>query len=42
MPRGSFEGMRIALEWIQPLAEDWNGYQLERTGTLAASWGMSF
>lgn len=42
VPRGSFEGMQLSLEWIQPLAEDWNGYQLERTGTLAASWGMHF
>ncbi len=42
VPRGSFEGMQLSLEWIQPLAEDWNGYQLERTGSLAASWGMSF
>ncbi|MEZ4334044.1 MAG: DUF3570 domain-containing protein [Myxococcota bacterium] len=42
VPRGSFEGMALSLEWIQPLAEDWNGYQLERTGTLAARWGMHF
>jgi len=42
IPRGSFAGMQLALEWIQPLAENWNGYQLERTGSLAASWGMSF
>jgi len=42
VPRGSFEGVQISVEWLQPLAEDWNGYQLERTGTLAASAGMSF
>ena len=42
VPRGSFAGMQLSLEWLQPLAEDWNGYQLERTGSLAASWGMSF
>lgn len=42
VPRGSFEGMVLSAEWLQPLAEDWNGYQLERTGALAASVGMSF
>lgn len=42
VPRGSFAGMQLSLEWIQPLAEDWNGYQLERMGSLAASCGMSF
>jgi len=42
VPRGSFVGMQLAVEWLQPLAENWNGYQLERTGTLAASVGMSF
>ncbi|MBY0402125.1 hypothetical protein K2X89_17660, partial [Myxococcota bacterium] len=42
IPRGSFAGMQLSLEWLQPLAERWNGYQLERTGTLAATWGMHF
>ncbi len=42
VPRGAFEGVVVSAEWLQPLAEDWNGYQLERTGTLAASVGMSF
>lgn len=42
VPRGSFEGMDLAVEWIQPLAEDWNGHQLERTGSLVASVGMAF
>lgn len=42
VPRGSFEGMQLSVEWLQPLAENWNGFQLERTGTLAASVGMSF
>lgn len=40
--RGSFEGMQLSLEWIQPLAENWSGHQLERTGSLAASWSMPF
>jgi len=42
VPRGAFEGMQLSLEWVQPVADDWSGYQLERTGTLAASWGMHF
>jgi hypothetical protein len=42
VPRGAFEGIVVSAEWLQPLAEDWNGYQLERTGTLAASVGMAF
>ena len=42
VPRGAFEGFVVSAEWLQPLAEDWNGYQLERTGTLAASVGMAF
>lgn len=42
VPRGAFEGMQLSLEWIQPVADDWSSYQLERTGTLAATWGMHF
>jgi len=42
VPRGAFSGMQLAVEWLQPVAEDWNGYQLERTGTLAARLGMAF
>jgi hypothetical protein len=42
IPRGSFEGMQLSLEWIQPLSDDFNGYQLERTGSLAATVGISF
>lgn len=42
IPRGPFEGMQLSLEWIQPVAEDFRGDQLERTGTLAATWGMVF
>ncbi|MFO0688306.1 MAG: DUF3570 domain-containing protein [Myxococcota bacterium] len=42
VPRGAFEGMQLSLEWLQPVAQDWGGYQLERTGTLAATWGMVF
>ena len=39
---GDFEGNHFGLEWLQPAYNDSNGYQLERTGTLWASWGLSF
>jgi hypothetical protein len=39
---GDFEGNHFGLEWLQPAYSDYNGYQLERTGTLWASWGLSF
>ncbi|MFM8443996.1 MAG: DUF3570 domain-containing protein [Methylococcus sp.] len=39
---GDFEGNHFGLEWLQPAYNDYNGYQLERTGTLWASWGLAF
>ncbi|MEZ4289312.1 MAG: DUF3570 domain-containing protein [Myxococcota bacterium] len=42
VPRGAFEGMELGVEWLQPLATDWNGYQLEREGTFHARWGLRF
>lgn len=28
----------LGIEWLQPVADDYNGIQLERTGTLAVTW----
>ncbi|CAB5033702.1 MAG: DUF3570 domain-containing protein [Actinobacteria bacterium] len=42
VPSGDFAGNRVSVEWLQPLQDNVNGYQLERVGTLAASWGFSF
>ena len=42
IPRGSFKGNRFAFEWLQPVKDDVNGYQLERKGFLTASWSVDF
>ncbi|MEY2697584.1 MAG: hypothetical protein RL333_1722, partial [Pseudomonadota bacterium] len=39
---GDFEGNHFGIEWLQPAYNDYNGYQLERKGSLWASWGLSF
>lgn len=39
---GPFEGQSVGLEWLQPLATDFNGYQLERVGTLVVDWRLHF
>lgn len=35
-------GSEIAFEWLAPVHEDVNGYQLERAGTLSASWYYNY
>ncbi|MFZ4700334.1 MAG: DUF3570 domain-containing protein [Candidatus Methylumidiphilus sp.] len=42
VPTGNLKGNRFGFEWIQPVHDDVNGYQLERTGSLAASWSYAF
>lgn len=37
---GALTGHRVSLEWLQPVMDDPNGYQLERKGTLVFNWGM--
>ncbi|HVQ25450.1 MAG TPA: hypothetical protein VMV01_09730, partial [Planctomycetota bacterium] len=39
---GPLAGQRLALEWLQPLHDDVDGYQLERVGSLQASWSLAF
>ena len=39
---GDFAGNHFGVEWLQPAYNDFNGYQLDRTGTLFATWGLSF
>ena len=39
---GEFAGHHLAFEWLQPVAEKVNGYQLERDGALSLSWGYAF
>lgn len=42
LPRGWLGGSRVACEWLQPVSEVVNGYQLERDGALAVSWSLMY
>ena len=39
---GEFAGHSLAVEWLQPVIHDYNGYQLKRDGTLLVRWAYSF
>lgn len=39
---GSFAGNQLGVEWLQPLRDDVNGYQLKRKGALYATWQYMF
>lgn len=38
---GVLKGNRLSLEWLQPLHDHVNGYQLERSGSLYATWSFA-
>ncbi|MDD4914925.1 MAG: DUF3570 domain-containing protein [Methylococcales bacterium] len=42
IPKGRYAGNSLSFEWLQPIYTYYNGYQLERTGSLAATWGYMF
>jgi len=42
VPRGKFAGNRFGFEWMQPVSNDFNGFQLDRKGSLAATWSYHF
>ncbi len=42
IPVGRFSGNRLAVEWIQPISNDFNGFQVNRQGSLAATWSYHF
>ena len=42
VPSGDLAGNRISVEWLQPVEDNVNGYQLERDGALSATWGVAF
>jgi hypothetical protein len=42
VPSGDLAGNRISVEWLQPVEDDVNGFQLERDGTLSATWSKTF
>lgn len=39
---GELRGNRFAFEWLQPVQDDVRGYQLERDGSLSATWSLAF
>jgi hypothetical protein len=39
---GALAGNGLRVEWLQPIVDDPNGYQLERVGTLFALWSIEF
>lgn len=39
---GAYAGHQFGVEWLQPVMENVNGYQLERFGTLNATWTYMF
>jgi hypothetical protein len=42
IPGGRFAGNRFGFEWIQPIRKDFNGFQLDRKGSLSATWSYQF
>jgi len=42
VPGREQHGDRIGLEWILPVRQSVNGFQLERAGSLAVNWSMMF
>jgi hypothetical protein len=42
VPSGALRGLRLSAEWLQPVYDDPNGYQLERDGTLWANATLSW
>lgn len=42
IPGGRFAGNRFGFEWIQPVRQDFNGFQLDRKGSLSATWSYQF
>jgi hypothetical protein len=42
VPSGDLVGNRVSVEWLQPVEDDVNGYQLKRDGALSATWSYNF
>ena len=42
VPGGTFAGHNLNIEWLQPVQDVVNGYQLQRTGAFSASWSYMF
>lgn len=39
---GELKGNHLSFEWLQPVENNVNGYQLEREGALSVTWGVAF
>jgi len=42
IPSGELAGNRFSFEWLEPVEDKVNGYQLEREGALSATWSYAF
>ncbi len=42
IPTGTLQGNTLSFEWLQPVHDHVNGYQLPRSGALAFTWGYAF
>jgi hypothetical protein len=42
VPRGDLAGNTLGVEWLQPVRDDFNGYQLARDGALTVTWSYAF
>jgi hypothetical protein len=42
LPHDILSGSLINFEWLQPIQDDVNGYQLPREGALSATWSYAF
>ncbi|MDD5265566.1 MAG: DUF3570 domain-containing protein [Methylococcales bacterium] len=42
VPSGDWAGNRVSVEWLQPVLDNVNGYQLQRDGSLSATWSVAF
>ena len=40
VPAGLLRGNRVSVEWLEPVADHFNGYQLERQGSLQLRWDL--
>ena len=40
VPSGLLRGNRVSVEWLEPMASHFNGYQLDRQGSLQLSWQL--
>jgi hypothetical protein len=42
VPRGPLAGHRLAVEWLEPVKDQPNGFQAEREGALQVGWSKAF